>query len=522
MTNLPPDERAFLATIARLGFCNPFLPERIELEKQALGDEYVTAGKVWSLQPDQELLGFYPNTNKILEHTARICATMRDAMASGEAKYTNADLRPYEEAVFFILYNRFQSEMFEYVTRAIERGEAKARVEFYPEFERAVAEYFGVDARINLPPEEVAHVFACFFQIRRAFHHLFGFIIGGSLPAARVRAAAWQSIFTHDMRRYRRSLYSRMGDMTTLITGASGTGKEVVARAIGVSRYIPFDPVTRTFGEDFLGSFIPINISALPSTLIESELFGHRRGAFTGALQSRVGWLELCPALGTVFLDEIGELDGTIQVKLLRVLQERTFSRIGETEPRRFEGKIIAATNRDLESEMREGGFREDFYYRLCSDIIETSTLRDQLADTPSELGKLVRFITRRIAGEEVADSISEEITAWIERELGVDYAWPGNVRELEQCVRNYIIRGSYTPRAQATPAVNGRDALTADFLAGSTTAEQLLVRYCTIVYAQTGNYQETARRLELDHRTVKRKIDHELLDAIKMGGQNG
>ena len=127
---------------------------------------------------------------------------------------------------------------------------------------------------------------------------MFRDIIGSSLPAARLRAAVWQSIFTHDMRRYRRTLYARMGEFATLITGPSGTGKELVARAIAESRYLPFDERRLAFADDGVESFFPINISALSPTLVESELFGHRRGAFTGAVGDRKGWLETCPAVG--------------------------------------------------------------------------------------------------------------------------------------------------------------------------------------------------------------------------------
>src|SRR4030095_10303350 len=122
--------------------------------------------------------------------------------------------------------------------------------------------------------------------------------------------------------------------------------------------------------EVYAGPFYALNPSALSPTLIESELFGHRRGAFTGAVQDRAGWLEVCPATGTVFLDEIGELDPAIQVKLLRVLQSRTFQRLGDTRDRPFLRKLIAATNRDLGREMAAGEFRKDFYYRLCSDFV--------------------------------------------------------------------------------------------------------------------------------------------------------
>src|SRR5262249_54292501 len=154
-------------------------------------------------------------------------------------------------------------------------------------------------------------------------------------------------------------------DITTLITGPSGTGKDLVAEAIGLSRYIPFDPKRQCFEEDFGGAFHPVNLAALPSELIESELFGHCKGSFTGAVQDRAGWLEICKGTHSVFLDEIGDLAPALQVKLLRVLQNRTFQRVGETTIRRFEGKVIAATNRDLGLEVQAGRFRRDLYYRL-------------------------------------------------------------------------------------------------------------------------------------------------------------
>jgi len=310
-------------------------------------------------------------------------------------------------------------------------------------------------------------------------------------------------------------MYDRMGDITTLITGPSGTGKELVARAIGHSRYIPFDPKKKEFTEDFAGSFHALNLSALSPTLIESELFGHRRGAFTGALEDRAGWMEVCPPLGTVFLDEIGELDPAIQVKLLRVLQTRMFQRLGDTATRVFRGKIIAATNRDLGKEMAEGSFRQDFYYRLCSDIIRTPTLREQVAGSPREMRSLILFIAERVAGQEEAEAVAGEVHDWVDEHLGDDYAWPGNFRELEQCVRNVLIRREYHPPQATSPRPAER--LVEDLEAGKITAEQLLQRYCSLVYSQTRNYEETARRLGLDRRTVKSKVS-----AANGGGDSG
>jgi DNA-binding NtrC family response regulator len=335
------------------------------------------------------------------------------------------------------------------------------------------------------------------------------------MPAARLRAQVWQSIFTHDLRRYQRGLYQRLGDVTTLVTGPSGTGKELVARSIALSRYLPFNPDTGSFGERPEESFFPLNLSALSPTLIESELFGHRRGAFTGAVADRVGWLEVCPPLGTVFLDEIGEVDAAIQVKLLRVLETRSFQRLGDTQERRFRGKVVAATNRDLAREMAAGRFREDLYYRLCADRIETPSLAERLRDSPRELSDLVLFLAERQAGEELASELATEVVAWIDRRLGRDYPWPGNVRELAQCVSNILIRREYLPAVRAA-AEDPRRAVADEIVSAHLPAEEVLGRYCTLVYAETGSYQEAARRLGLDRRTVKARVDSDLLARLR------
>jgi transcriptional regulator with GAF, ATPase, and Fis domain len=209
-----------------------------------------------------------------------------------------------------------------------------------------------------------------------------------------------------------------------------------------------------------------------------------------------------------VFLDEIGELDMAIQVKILRVLQSRTFQRIGDTETLPFEGKIIAATNRDLASEVQAGRFREDLYYRLCSDTILTPSLRDQVRDNPGELRHLITHIIQRIVGE-ADDSLIGQVEQWIAGRLGPTYPWPGNVRELEQCVRNILVRGEYRPLRHApTTPIGGREALAAEICRGTLTADEMLGQYCALVYASCGSYVETARRLGMDRRTVRRRID--------------
>jgi transcriptional regulator with GAF, ATPase, and Fis domain len=332
-----------------------------------------------------------------------------------------------------VLFQRFEDDWFALIETPAAAGEHRAPSGVFARFTRDLAHFLPAPARSGAEPPDAAHLFALGYQARRAFHYVFRYIFGGSLPAARLRAAVWQSVFTHDAAAYRAELYARLGDIPTLIVGESGTGKELVARAIALSRYIPFDPRSEAFAADPARCFAAVNLSALSPTLIESELFGHRRGAFTGAAEDRAGWLESCDPCGAVFLDEIGELDAAVQVKLLRVMQAREFQRIGEIQSRRFAGKVIAATNRNLAEEIAAGRFREDFYYRLCGDVIATPALRDQLAETPGELRNLLRIVAADVAGAAHAERVAEQAETWVRAQLGADYPWPGNMRELAQ-----------------------------------------------------------------------------------------
>ena len=504
-------DRDFVRAVSDLAFCNPFLPERIKAERRALGPAFVHRPNVISKCDD--FGDMHPNIMRTMERVrellARIQPAVRKQMETLLRNPQDEDFQLYENMVLFLLFHEHLRDM----DVLAEQGAAR-RVTFYAAFAETYQNAFSGGAE----PAVIAQIFALLFQLRRAFRNIYDFIIGESMPAAQLRAEVWQSIFTHDIRRYRRILFDRMVDMTCLITGPSGTGKELVAKAIALSRFVPFDPHTLTFTEEFNKSFFPLNLSALSPTLIESELFGHRRGSFTGALADRVGWLEVCPPRAAVFLDEIGELEGSLQVKLLRVLQTRTFQRIGESQERIFRGKIIAATNRDLACEMREHRFREDLYYRLCSDVIVTPSLRDQLSDSPEALLTLVTHIAIRLTSEEEAPALAAEVVAWIAANLGSNYPWPGNVRELEQCVRNILIRKSYrVPAMEPVPGSGGScEALSAAVARGALNAEELLEHYTALIYAQSGSYQETARRLGVDHRTVKSRLRAELIERYR------
>ena len=212
-------------------------------------------------------------------------------------------------------------------------------------------------------------------------------------------------------------------DSTVLISGESGTGKELVARAVHMNSGRADKP------------FVAINCAAITETLLESELFGHERGAFTGAVSQKKGKLEIAEG-GTVFLDEIGELAVPMQAKLLRVLQEREFERVGGTRPIKLDVRLIAATNRDLKEASRTGGFRPDLYYRLNVVSLQMPALRERREDIPMLAAffaaQYAEKVKRRVAG------ISPEARTCL-----MHYDWPGNVRELENAIERAVVLGS-------------------------------------------------------------------------------
>jgi formate hydrogenlyase transcriptional activator len=234
---------------------------------------------------------------------------------------------------------------------------------------------------------------------------MFGEIVGTSAPLRRVLALAEKVASS---------------DSTVLITGETGTGKELIARAIHKRSPRAARP------------FVSVNCGAIASSLVASELFGHEKGAFTGAMQRRLGRFELADG-GTIFLDEAGELPAETQVALLRVLQERTFERIGGTKPIPLDVRVIAATNRDLDKAIADGSFRRDLYYRLSVFPIQMPPLRDRAEDIPL----LVEYLTRRYAtkaGKRIANLSRKTM------DLLTAYDWPGNIRELQNVIQRAVI----------------------------------------------------------------------------------
>lgn len=506
---IPAEDLPFVRAVGELSNANPFLAARLELEKAALGDRFVAEQQEYWGFTTQQMPQRRSNLVLILERARSVAEVLRNKLLRGNA-VCNEQLCLYDDLVLYILFYEQLEVWGKRVPETVVQGGTDLPVwKWYS----TQFDYWLQLPDLQLPSlSHKLHLFEIFHQVYRAFFHIFECVIGQSLPAARLRARIWQSIFTHDLRRYRRSLYQSLHQVTTLVTGPSGSGKELVAQAIGMSRYIPFDPKQGKFAIHPAESYFAVNISALSRNLVESELFGHAKGAFTDAAGARAGWLEACGEHGAILLDEIGELDGTIQVKLLRVLQNRQFQRLGETRIRKFEGKMIAATNRDLRREIEAGAFREDLFYRLCADVIETPSLASQVQDNPEVLENIVAHIAGRVAAGE-QEVLTQEVVQWLNRNLPANYHWPGNIRELEQCVRNIMIHGSYTPAQSPIGASLPGNSPAAQRLlmrlqSLSLTADELLAEYCTMAYRQTKSFEKAARLLQLDRRTVRAKVD--------------
>lgn len=209
-------------------------------------------------------------------------------------------------------------------------------------------------------------------------------------------------------------------DVTVLLRGESGTGKELIARAI------------YSYSKRKNKSFLVINSAAIPETLLESELFGYEKGAFTDAKEQRIGKLEQCNG-GTIFLDEIGDMPISIQMKVLRVLEDKTFERLGSNKTIKVDVRLITATNRNLESLIKEGRFRDDLYYRLNVITVNIPSLRERKEDIPQLAEYFLRKYTRELNKD--INKLSPEVLKILQ-----DYDWPGNVRELENTIKKAIL----------------------------------------------------------------------------------
>ena len=278
---------------------------------------------------------------------------------------------------------------------------------------------------------------------------------------------------------------------TVLILGESGTGKELVAHALH-----QLSPRNKS-------PFVAVHCAALSTTLLESELFGHEKGAFTGAAERRRGRFELADG-GTLFLDEIGEIDPALQVKILRVLEERRFERVGGTETIDVDVRLVAATNRDLKKMVAEGKFREDLFYRLDVVTVQMPPLRERAGDIPLLAQHFVATFARE-NGKTLDGITPDALQALVEHE------WPGNVRELRNVIERMVVlsRGDRLTLRDLPPALRERAGPTLPARGGAlsieATEKQLIVR---ALKTHDGNVTRAAADLGISRRTLHRKLN--------------
>lgn len=485
MDQLTSSERHFFSLVHQAVYANPFSDRRNRVDLEI-------AGLFPGAADDR---GFEETTAQVRSHIDRL----EDEGRAIITRYDDHDRELLTSSFLFDLFHRFTDRFDQLIRAQLNAGDRSLPVPFAKAAIDLLTNW-GFSRKIAF------RYLAMCYQLRRAFFFIDQHLKGCSNSMRRLRESLWNNVFTHDMDLYHRYLWNRMEDFSTMLLGETGSGKGTAAMAIGRSGFIPFDEKKGRFKVSFTSAFIALNLSQYPETLIESELFGHRKGAFTGAVEDYEGVFDRCSPFGAILLDEIGEVGEPIQIKLLQVIQERIFNRVGDHRTRPFRGRLIAATNLPAEQLIDGRAMRKDFFYRLCSDLIVVPPLARRIHENPNELEDLLRIVVERIVGEP-----SVELVAWIKERIyhapGIDYPWPGNVRELEQCVRRLLLKRTYTPLPEPSPP-----GLTTSLLAGmqqqALDAKTLVGGYCLMLHRQHKTIEAVARITGLDRRTAKKHIE--------------
>lgn len=479
------DERDFFKKIRNAVFANPFAPDRFQIDVSAAGlTRPASSGEVLA-----QLIAKVGETIEIVEKRQQ----------TSRFKLPTEDQELLQYGKLFHVFHLFCDTIDEHIREQVSKGNERCSVHF-------AKDLLALLSRYGFSKTQGVRFLELFFQMRRAFYFI-SKIQGSSECVMKLRKALWNNVFTKSIQLYEEHLWNRMEDFSTMILGETGTGKGMAASAIGRSGYIPFDQKSNAFRESFAKTFVSINLSQFQEQLIESELFGHRKGSFTGAVDSHNGIFHHCSRYGAIFLDEIGDVSTHIQIKLLRVLQERLYTPVGSHKPEKFRGRVIAATNQSLDQAREDGRFRNDFFYRLCSDIIEVPPLSRRIAENPNELEELIRITVTRILGCE-SDQITTEMHKTISKSQPKGYSWPGNIRELEQCVRQMLLNGKYHWQNPKDYESMG-EKMAAQISKGEFTAQELLSFYCNFHYKKLGTFEAVSQLTELDRRTVKKYIQH-------------
>jgi len=484
--SLNPEERQFFRTVYNAAFANPFSDLRKKLDLKIAGLFPCASGR--------------ESIDQCINEVDRRIKKLEKQNRANINAFHGQDKEIITIVFLFDLFYKFKDDFDQLIKDQIKAQDTPVKVPFAEKIMHILLSK-------GFETKYIFHYFALSYQLRRAFYFISNSLVGSSPCMKKLKKHLWYNVFTYNFDLYNKFLWNKMEDFSTLLLGETGTGKGTAAKAIGRSGYIPFDEKKQCFTQSFTRAFSSLNLSQYPETLLESELFGHTKGSFTGAVDDYQGVFDRCSPHGSILLDEIGEIPNHVQIKLLRVLQERSFSPVGTHKRSRFNGRVIAATNRPKKDVLSGKVFRDDFYYRLCSDIIEVPPLSIRIKEKPTELDDLLDFTIQKMTGTR-SEKLILKVKRIIDRRLGKNYQWPGNVRELEQCVRSVLLRRDYKGKQKDEKETMSLDQELLQGISDQTiTVPSLVAGYCKLLYDKFATYEKVAKLTGLDRRTIKKYI---------------
>ncbi|RAP39099.1 hypothetical protein DID80_00400 [Candidatus Marinamargulisbacteria bacterium SCGC AAA071-K20] len=468
---LSNSEKATLSIISEISNLNPFGEKRKQLETTLLKD----ASKNDSLEKRIQL--------------NRFCLkALTTYYRNGPTKYSNFknnDKEIIKNCSLFYVYLQHITTLDQHIEKELA---SKKTIPF--EASKSILRLLN---NFGFSSKESTHYFALFYQIRRAYYFIEDTLFGQCESINTLRFQLWNALFTWNIKFYDDYCHSNLSTFSLLFLGDTGTGKGTAAKALGYSSYIPFDLKTNKFKYCFSNLFLQTNLSQYPESLIESELFGHKKGSFTDSIDNYEGLFSQLNEHSTLFLDEIGDLTLEVQVKLLNVLQDRKYCPVGSKETKELKGRVLTATNQDLETQIKNNLFREDLFYRISSDTITLPTLAKRISQNNKELALLSENIITKIFKKPIPELASFVINI-LKDQIPKHYSWCGNVRELEQCIKQIIMTQSVSlSRAESNPPdIEQKDA------------KSLLSTHAKKLYEKYKSYQLVAKELNIDWRTAK------------------
>ena len=421
MKSLTTTEQNFLSTIQKIVFSNPY---GHECRQACLS---FSNGKI-----DQP--------SELLESAS----TQVDQLLGGLQKENNMDIVSYSEedrwllhhGVLFVCFHRYAAGFNRLIEEQFRQGSLNVKVPF-------ATDALAIMTRAGMSNEIAQRYFAFFYQIQRAHYFINKTLIGNGPSMDRLRHDLWNTIFTHDFSLYEQFLWESVKDVSTVFVGDPGAGKETAARAVVCSGFVPFEEKTKTFIEPFTDFFKTVNLAQHTGIRLESELFGHQKGAFTEAVESYTGVLSRCSTHGVIYLNDITKMPDPVQAKLSSVLQHRTFAPVGGHSQIEFKGRIMASSKITSKELLASGVLREDLYYQLCVNEIHVPTLRPRFKEMPSEFELMIRHAIKQFTGQE-SDALVGKVIDGMHDHVRPGYDWPGNISELEQIVKKILLMKSY------------------------------------------------------------------------------